>query len=42
MFDATLVPAGFALSEARDLFTSADLNNRAETRQRIYVLDRRA
>jgi hypothetical protein len=42
MFDDTLAPAGFALTDARDLFTSGELNNRAETRQRVYVLDRRA
>jgi SAM-dependent methyltransferase len=40
MFRAILFPHGFTLTESRDLFSSPELNNRAETRQRIFILDR--
>jgi hypothetical protein len=39
-FAEVLEPAGFRLSMERDLFEGGALNNRAETRQRLYVLDR--
>jgi SAM-dependent methyltransferase len=39
MFAQKLESAGFHLVEEADLFSS-DLNNRKETRQRLYILDR--
>lgn len=40
MLSSTLITAGFHLTDERDLFSAAALNNRAETRQRVYILDR--
>jgi SAM-dependent methyltransferase len=39
-FAATLEPAGFRLAESDDVYKADDLNNRADTRQRWYLLER--
>lgn len=40
LFDATLGGTGFRLVESGDVYAQADLNNRAETKQRWYIWER--